>query len=85
MFRALHTLLLVIRPFQLHGEHTSLQPFWREEPLLIILISYKYMRLFYLGRTRYSFTPVECLVLKHNIEQDISLKINLHQAEIEPE
>ena len=85
------SLELFIRvPFQLHGEHTVLQPFQRIELIVHIAISVLPGTHFHLSQVKH--LRVKCLVQEHNIltmSQDFkgrnrifSLKI-LHQAVFE--
>ena len=79
--------LFIRVPFQLHGEHTVLQPFQRIELIVHIAISVLLGTHLHLSQVKHF--RVNCLAQGHNIlarlrgeKHDISLKI-LHQAGFE--
>ena len=57
--------LFIHVPFQLHGEHTVLQPFWRIELIVHIAISVLPGTHFHLSQVKH--LRVKCLAHRHNI------------------
>ena len=78
--------LFIREPFQLHEEHTVLQPFRRIKLIVHIAISVLPGTHFHLSQVKH--LRVKCLAQGHNVprlrgeKHDISLKI-LHQAAFE--